>query len=87
MGFAGVVKAEDLLGLFGKKFFGFRKESEGGIAVEDEFKVGDFVGVGRNGSGSGRVFFGRLDLCFLRGFGYEERGGEGAWIWEFRVRI
>ena len=78
--FAGVVKEEDLFALFGEEFFGFREESEGGIAVEDGFEVGDFVGVGCDGSCARRLGFGAFGSVFLGGFGYEERGGEGTWI-------
>lgn len=29
--FSGIVEAEDMMGLFGEEFFGFREESEMGI--------------------------------------------------------
>lgn len=83
--FPGVVEAEDLFGLFGYEFFGFGEESVLGITGEEGFEMGDFVGVGCDGSGAGRIGFGALGFMFLGGFGYEKRGGEGPWIWEFRV--
>lgn len=85
--FASVVEGENLFGLFREEFFGFREESEGGVAVEEGLELGDFVGVGRDGSGAGRIGFGALGFVLFRCFGYEERGGERAWVWEFRVRV
>lgn len=83
--FAGIVKAEHLFGLFGEEIFCFREESEGGVAVEKGFEVGYFIGVRRDGSGARRFRFGAFGSQFLGYFGFEERGGEGARIWEFRV--
>lgn len=41
--FSSIVKAKDMMGLFGQEFFGFSEESEMGIAYEDVFEVGDDV--------------------------------------------
>lgn len=70
--FSSLVEEEDLLGLFGKIFFGFCQESEVGIAVEDVFEVGDEVWFGLNKFGSWAFLFLAFSLEFLGGFGYEK---------------
>lgn len=78
MEFSGVVEAEDLLGLFGEIFFGFREESKMGISVEDDFKVGNEIWLGLNRFGSRAFFFLAFFSEFFGNFRDEEGGGESG---------
>lgn len=87
MELAGVVEAEDVVGLLGEVVFGFGEESEGGVAVDDGLQVGEAAGLVGNELASGAVV---LVLALLSeifgGFGDEEGGGELEEV-GFRVRI
>lgn len=77
MEFSGVVEAEDLLGLFGEIFFGFREESEVGVSMEDAFKLGNEIWLGLNRFGSRAFFFLAFFSEFFGNFRDEEGGGIG----------
>lgn len=83
--FAGIVEAEDLFGLFGEEFFGSGEESEGGVAVEEGFEVGDSGGVWLDGTSAWGIWLGTLGSVLLGDF--EEGGGEGDGFGEIRVRV
>lgn len=74
--FAGVVEAEDLLGLFGEVFFRFGEESVMGVSEEDGFQVGKEVWFGLDQFCSWAFLLLALLPEFLGGFGDEEGGGE-----------
>lgn len=73
---AGVVEAEDAVGLLGDVFFGFGEESEVGVASDDAFQVGDEVGLGLDELGARAVMVFAPLFEFFGGFGDEEGGGE-----------
>ena len=73
---AGVVEAEDAVGLLGEVGLGFGEEAEVGVASDDAFEVGEEVGPGLHRLGSRAVVVLVALLEFLWGFGDEEGGGE-----------
>lgn len=73
---AGVVEAEDAVGLLGEEVSGFCEEPEVGIALDDVLEVGDEVGLGLDELRSRAFVFLALFFEFFGGFGDEEGGGE-----------
>lgn len=86
---AGVVEAEDAVGLLGEEVFGFGEESEVGVALDDVFEVGDEVGLGLDELGPRAFVLLAFFSEFFGRFGDEEGGGERRGLaeeeWGLRV--
>lgn len=84
---AGVVEAEDAVGLLGEIVLGLGEEPEMGVASDDAFEVGEEVGLGLHRLSSRAVLLLAALLELVRRFGDEEGGGEWGGEEESVIRV